>query len=78
MPTLFDDVNAQCPFYQRSSNHSIICNGISDKSNLIVACKTKEERTRLKEIYCDKYYKICPIYMMLYKEYENEIQSGKD
>lgn len=76
MPTMYDDVNAQCPFYLRSSKHSITCNGISEQSELIVACQNQAERSRLKELYCDKYYKVCPIYMMLVREYENEVQSN--
>lgn len=73
MPTQFDDVNVKCPFFLRSDVRKITCEGISDKSVLEVVTEKKIERDRIKELYCDKYYKLCPIHQMLKKEADDEM-----
>ena len=70
MPTMFDDVNAQCPFYIGSSKQKIMCEGVTDGCITNLEFKTKDKRNRHRRQFCDSKYKDCRIYRVLEEKYE--------
>lgn len=70
MPTMYDDVNAKCPFFQHSNKQKITCEGITDGCITNLEFKTKEKRNRHRRQFCDSEYKNCKIYKVLEEKYE--------
>lgn len=72
MATMFDDVNAVCPFFRYSDKRRISCEGITDGcvTNLEFDCKAKRDMHR--SIFCDSKYKNCEIHKMLEEKYAEE------
>ena len=71
MTTMFDDVKAKCPYYQKSEIKKIKCEGITSDSQLVMEFNTKKGRNSYKERFCDASYKKCPLYQKLEEKYEN-------
>lgn len=70
MPTMYDDVDARCPFFMGSSKTTIICEGITNRCSLTTMWATKDERNKHKHQFCDNNYKKCSIACMLDSKYE--------
>ena len=71
MPTMYDDVNALCPYYKSSKQKEISCEGITDECSTNIKFKTGGQRDIYRRIFCDAKYKNCEIYKMLSKKYED-------
>ena len=69
MPTMFDDVDAICPYFQRSDKRKISCEGITDCCTTNLEFKTKAKRNLQRKLFCDDKYKNCEIYRMLEEKY---------
>lgn len=70
MPTNFDDVNAQCPYFRYSEKKKITCEGIITGCNTKIEFATKELRNTHRRIFCNSKYRNCEIYRMLNGKYE--------
>lgn len=67
MPTMFDDVDAICPFFRGSDKRKVICDGITDRCTTSLMFSTKEERNLHRRVFCNAKYKYCEVYQMLEK-----------
>lgn len=72
MPTMFDDVNAFCPYFQSSGKRKISCEGITDGCIITLNFETQEKRNTHRRIFCDAKYKNCEICRMLEEKYAEE------
>jgi hypothetical protein len=70
MSTLFDDVDAVCPFFLRSSRKTVTCEGIMDGCVTTVCFEDTDLRDRHREIFCNRKYKNCEIHSMLMAKYD--------
>ena len=70
MPTSFDDVEAQCPYFIYSSKKAIVCEGIIDGSTTKMQFDTQDKRNQHRSLFCDSKYKNCEICRMLEGKYE--------
>ena len=70
MPTMYDDVNAICPYFLGSDNHKIVCEGIIEGSKTIVEFDNKKLRNRHREVFCDRRYSNCEVCRMLEDKYD--------
>lgn len=70
MPTLYDDVNAICPYFQSSEKKKIMCEGITDRCNTALVFRSQSGRNQHRELFCDSKYMNCEIYKMLEEKYE--------
>jgi hypothetical protein len=69
MPTQFDDVNAICPYFQRSDKRKICCEGVADGCTTNLEFETKAKRNLHRRVFCDAKYKNCEVYRMLEEKY---------
>ena len=55
MKTMGDrqDIYVLCPFYRRTEHHAIVCEGLSDESNIKQGFSTAESFRSYKKQYCD-------------------------
>lgn len=72
MPTLYDDVNARCPFFRYSEYRKISCEGITDGCSTNIEFDCKANRDLHRRVFCDAKYQNCEIYTMLEAKYEDE------
>ena len=72
MPTMFDDVNALCPFFRYSGERKISCEGIADGCVTNIVFVNKAKRDLHREVFCDHHYKNCEIHKMLEEKYAEE------
>lgn len=72
------DAIVQCPFYRRVTPCTIVCEGITPDTKLILSFDTGNRETdeEVKRYYmwrtCCRDYRQCAIYRMLCREYEEE------
>lgn len=71
MPTMFDDVDALCPFFKGSRQRKIICEGITDECTTILDFKTQEERNQHRRIFCDARYQNCELHHAIEEKYDD-------
>lgn len=69
MPTMFDDVEAKCPFFKSSGKRKISCEGITDECTTCLIFISERKRNLHRNIFCDAKYKNCEIYKMLEEKY---------
>lgn len=72
MPTMFDDVNAVCPFFKASDTRKVACEGITDDCTTILSFNSQNKRNQHRELFCDRQYQNCEVYKMLKEKYEDE------
>jgi hypothetical protein len=70
MPTMFDDVDAKCPFFQSSGKRKISCEGITDDCTICLIFISEQKRNLHRKIFCDANYEKCEIYKVLEAKYE--------
>lgn len=70
MPTMFDDVNAVCPFFRYSNERKISCEGITDGCVTNIEFNSKKKRDLHRRVFCNAKYKNCEIHKMLEEKYE--------
>lgn len=70
MPTMYDDVNAICPYFNSSDKRKISCEGITDGCKTVLEFNTQKKRDIHREIFCDARYQNCEIYKMLEEKYK--------
>lgn len=66
----YDDVSAKCPFYQRSSEKNIVCEGIIENSVSVQEFNKKSDREAYRNRYCNNQYSKCRLYDILEKKYK--------
>lgn len=71
MPTMFDDVDAKCPFFKSSGKRKITCEGITDDCVTCLTFVSQHKRNLHREVFCDARYKNCEIFKMLLEKYED-------
>ena len=72
MPTMYDDVNAICPFFRYSDKRKISCEGVADGCTTNIEFETKSKRDLHRRVFCDSKYKNCEIHNMLKEKYDEE------
>lgn len=72
MPTMYDDVNALCPFFRFSDKKEISCEGVADGCSTSLKFDTKSKRDLHRRVFCDSKYKNCEIFRMLEEKYAEE------
>lgn len=73
----FDDVHVRCPYYIKSTDVTICCEGIAEGS--VIENKFRDEcgrplkdkRDEHKHCYCDRHWQGCPISQILEEKYED-------
>ena len=69
MPTI-NDADVLCPFYKNATEKGVVCEGITDDSVLKVLFSRTSEMYSHRRVYCCGRYKLCRVYLMLEKRYE--------
>lgn len=62
-----------CPFYHREDEVGIYCEGVNDESTIKLLYPSREAKGRYRRENCSKSYKKCPIAVMLYQKYGEDI-----
>lgn len=70
MPTMFDDVDAKCPFFKSSGKREISCEGITEDCTTCLTFVSQQKRALYRRLFCDARYKNCKVYKMLEEKYE--------
>lgn len=70
MPTSWDSVNVQCPFYRQSSSRHLSCEGVWSASTIDTTFHSTRSRQELMERLCMSAYTQCPLYRQIEKKYE--------
>ena len=69
----YKQVYVQCPFYKHDDGRrSITCEGLIDKSKIILSYITRRDYETQILTFCCKHYEKCEIYRMLMQKYEEE------
>ena len=68
------DIYVLCPFYRRTERHAIVCEGLSDESNIKQGFSTAESFRSYKKRYCDSRYRDCLVSQMLERKYDEQVQ----
>jgi hypothetical protein len=71
MATMFDDVDARCPYFKGSGERKVMCEGITDDCNTILDFRNRESRNKHRELFCDRKYENCEIYRALEEKYDD-------
>lgn len=71
MPNYFYDQEALCPFFHRSTDKDITCEGITDGCITKIAFNSRKKKKMHSDIFCNKKYENCEVYRMLEKKYED-------
>ncbi len=71
MGTMYDDVNAVCPYFKGSGERKVICEGITDECKTILAFNSRETRDNHRKLFCDHKYKNCEIYRAVEEKYDD-------
>jgi hypothetical protein len=71
MPTMFDDVDAKCPFFLSSGKRKISCEGITDDCTTNLTFVSQQKRDLHRNIFCNAKFRYCEIYKMLEEKYED-------
>ena len=72
MPTMFDDVDANCPYFRSSNSREIKCEGITDGCTTALKFNSHIKRDLHREVFCNAKYENCEIYRMLEEKYAEE------
>lgn len=70
MSTMFDDVEAKCPYFCSNDNREIRCEGIMDGCITVLRFDSQRKRKLHRSVFCDAKYKNCEIFRMLEDKYE--------
>lgn len=73
----YNDSSAQCPYYKYATEKDIGCEGCMKAMVSILRFKSKTEREKHKEEYCDARYADCNIFNLKEDEYD-KIQEQKN
>lgn len=69
---------AVCPFYQRESGRSIICEGYAPEQQVSMKFNSGKEKLRWQQEYCLRfYYPRCPLAATVLAHYRQEEQQGR-
>ena len=66
------DCAAKCPYYIRSAEYSITCEGLSDGQEIATRFATKRGKDDYSRRHCELLNSKCPIRQMLNKKNEKE------
>lgn len=66
--------NVQCPFYRydEADRHRIVCEGIVDRSTLMLNYTYKKDYRLQLETFCCEHFRKCEVYRMLMEKYREE------
>ena len=63
----------ECPFYHREDECGIYCEGVNDESSIKLIHPSREAKRRYRMSVCSKQYKKCPIAVMLYRKWGEDV-----
>ena len=69
MPSNFGDQDAICPFFKRSTEKRISCEGITDGCLTHIEFNSRNKKKMHRKIFCDRKYENCEVYRMLEDKY---------
>ena len=75
MPNEYHSVDVVCPYYRDQDKHTIMCEGIGDRTTLRVCYPSRARVEAYQRDYCNSMdgYKECPIATMLNERYNGTI-----
>lgn len=62
-----------CPFYHKEDGNGIHCEGVSEDTTIKLIHQSSEAKKQHRRHYCSRGYKKCPIAIMLYKRYGEDV-----
>lgn len=66
----YESSEAKCPFYNHESSCNIYCEGLGEKSSIILCLASKQRKEQHRNQYCGTFdYKSCPLYGAINKKY---------
>lgn len=72
MPTMYDDVNARCPYFCASDKQKVACEGVTDGCRTVIEFNSHNKRDRYREMFCNARYEQCKVYKMLEEKYDEK------
>lgn len=72
MANNFEDANVKCPFFSKTKNERIICEGITDECISVLKFENKKGLERYKIRHCDSNYEKCHLYKALEEKYDEK------
>ena len=67
---------AQCPFYHRDKNETLVCEGVEEDSTINLVMSNKEKRKGYQSEYCNANWQNCLIARVLLAKWEEEEKTG--
>ena len=69
----FRQIEVQCPFYKYDDGKQrITCEGLVDRSSLVLTYLNKKDFLIQLETFCCKHYERCEVHKMLMEKYQEE------
>lgn len=69
----FRQIEVQCPFYKYDDGKQrITCEGLVDRSSLVLTYLSKKDFLIQFETFCCKHYERCEVHKMLMEKYQEE------
>lgn len=66
----YDDANNKCPYYKRYKKLSIVCEGVTGRSNIELSFFDQKNKKEYVEKMCRGNYQSCMICQMLNEKYQ--------
>lgn len=70
MPGYFSPPDVQCPFFKYIERQRIVCEGLIDRSSIILTYENKADCDRQRKVFCCTHFKKCEVYRMLMSKYD--------
>ena len=69
MANNFEDANAKCPFFSKTKNERIICEGVTEGCASVLKFENKQSLSKYKIRHCDADYEKCVLCKALEEKY---------
>lgn len=69
--TNLDPARARCPFFRRSTNNSIICEGIVERSTMQWRFGRTQDRDLQFSVFCCKKFENCELHKAVLEKYQD-------
>ena len=68
----YKSVDVKCPFYKKSDNNQIICEGMTDDSTIHMCFSCTKSKNNHSKVFCENHYDKCEIYRAVMESKYNE------
>lgn len=66
-----ESAEAICPFYRKEDRYKVFCEGVDGTSSINLNFPTSKAFREYTEEHCDRNYRKCLVYNMLYSKYKD-------